>query len=107
MIKSLSSSQVIWNRTNKLCFMVFKDWHQKRFAKDPKTEETPQATAVEIVICLFFPFHEISVYFTQCFVRLSFSFSGRCMLRLTCLSHPFLASDVPIFQRRVTMTLIK
>lgn len=75
MIKSLSSSQVIWNRTNKLCFMVFKDWHQKCFTKDPKREDTPQATAGEIDIFLFFPFHEISVYFMECFVRLSCSLS--------------------------------
>jgi len=82
MIKSLSSSQVIWNRTNKLCFMVFKDWHQKCFTKDLKREETPQATAVEIVTFLFFPFHEISVYFMLCFVRLGCSLS--CLVLAVC-----------------------
>lgn len=70
----VSPSQVIWNRTSKLCFMVFNDQHQKCFTKVPKREETPQATAVGTVIFPFFPFHEIARYFMQCFVRLSCSF---------------------------------
>lgn len=76
------------------CFMVFKDWHQKYFTKDPKREETPSGHSCGN--CYFSPLSLCWSCSLLSVVRLSCLSGASCVLRLPRVA--LLTPDVLCFQ---------